>query len=74
MRYSAQLVKFITLKKKLENKITNFISTEIEWIPINSVKVSDETQAKIIEFFEILEDDDDVQNIFSNLEIRTNKC
>tara|TARA_B100001057_G_scaffold448861_1_gene489562 strand:+ start:2123 stop:2854 length:732 start_codon:yes stop_codon:yes gene_type:complete len=62
------------VKKKLENKITNFISTEIEWIPINSVKVSDETQAKIIEFFEILEDDDDVQNIFSNLEIRTNKC
>ena len=26
------------IKKELEKKITNFISTEIEWIPLNSVK------------------------------------
>ena len=59
------------VKKNLENKITNFISTEIEWIPLNSVKVSEEQQEKLIEFFETLEDDDDVQNIFSNVELRT---
>ena len=29
-----------------------------------------EQQEKLIEFFEILEDDDDVQNIFSNVELR----
>ena len=28
------------VKKELEKEITNFISTEIEWIPLNSVKVS----------------------------------
>ena len=33
--------------------------------------VSDEQKEKIIEFFETLEDDDDVQNIFSNVELRT---
>ena len=60
------------VKKKLENKIANFISTDIEWIPLNSVEVSDEQQGKFIEFFETLEDDDDVQNIFSNLKIRAN--
>ncbi len=60
-----------TVKKNLENKINNFISTEIEWIPLNSVKVSDEQQEKLLEFFESLEDDDDVQNIFSNVEFRT---
>ena len=60
------------VKKNLENKISNFISTEIEWIPLNSVVISDEQQEKIIEFFETLEDDDDVQNIFSNIEIRIN--
>ena len=60
-----------TVKKNLENKINNFISTEIEWIPLNSVKVSDEQQEKLLEFFETLEDDDDVQNIFSNVEFRT---
>ncbi len=60
------------VKKNLEKKIDNFVSTEIEWIPINSINVSNEHQEKLIEFFEILEDDDDVQNIFSNVELRTN--
>ena len=58
------------VKKNLENRVANFISTDIEWIPLNSVEVSDEQQGKIIEFLETLEDDDDVQNIFSNLKIR----
>jgi len=58
------------VKKNLEKKIENFISTEIEWIPLNSVKVSDDQQIKLIEFFEILEENDDVQNIFSNVELR----
>ena len=58
------------VKKNLENRITNFISTEIEWMPLNSVKVSEDKQDKLIEFFETLEDDDDVQNIFSNVELR----
>ena len=51
--------------KKSWKRVSNFISTEIEWLPLNSVKVSSEQQDKIIEFFETLEDDDDVQNIFS---------
>ncbi|MDA9710132.1 YebC/PmpR family DNA-binding transcriptional regulator [Candidatus Pelagibacter sp.] len=60
------------VKKNLEKRIKNFISSEIEWIPLNSIKVSNEQQEKLIEFFEILEDDDDVQNIYSNVELRTN--
>ena len=60
------------VKKNLEKKINNFISTEIEWIPINKVQVSKEKQENILEFFEILDDDDDVQNVFSNLEMSNN--
>jgi YebC/PmpR family DNA-binding regulatory protein len=60
------------VKKNLENRINNFISTEIEWIPLNSVEVSDEQQENLLEFFETLEEDDDVQNIFSNIELRIN--
>ena len=60
------------VKKKLENRISNFISTEIEWIPLNNVEVLEQEQEKLIEFFETLEDDDDVQNIFSNLKIKMN--
>ncbi len=60
------------VKKNLEKKIKNFISTEIEWIPLNRVKVSDGQQEKLTEFLDTLEDNDDVQNIFSNVELRNN--
>ena len=60
------------VKKNLEKRISNFISTEIEWIPLNSVKVSDQQQERLLDFFETLEDDDDVQNIFINVKLRTN--
>ena len=56
------------VKKELEKKITNFISTEIEWIPLNSVEISKDKHEDIINFFETLEEDDDVQNIYSNAE------
>ena len=60
------------VKKKLEKKIKNFISTELEWIPLNSVQASKEQQKNLIEFFELLEEDDDVQNIFSNVKFNIN--
>ena len=56
------------VKKELEKKITNFISTEIEWRPLNSIEISKEKNEDLINFFESLEDDDDVQNIYSNAE------
>ena len=54
------------IKKELEKEINNFISTEIEWIPLNNIKVSKEKNETLINFFESLEDNDDVQNIYSN--------
>ncbi len=55
------------VKKKLEEKISNFISTEIEWIPLNNVQISKDRQEDIIQFLETLEEDDDVQNIYTNV-------
>ena len=54
------------IKKELEKKITNFISTEIEWIPLNNIKVSKEKNEELTNLLETLEDEDDVQNIYSN--------
>ena len=54
------------VKNILEKEISNFISTEIEWVPINKIKLNDEDKDKMIKFLEILEDDDDVQNVFTN--------
>ena len=56
------------VKKGLEKKINNFISTEIEWVPFNNIQISKEKHEDLINFFEALEDDDDVQNIYSNAE------
>ena len=56
------------VKKELEKNINNFISTEIEWLPLNSVTISKEKNEDLINFFETLEGDDDVQNIYSNAE------
>ena len=56
------------VKKALENKISNFISTEIEWVPLNNIKIPKEKHEILINFFVLLEDDDDVQNVYSNAE------
>jgi len=60
------------IKKILEKTIANFISTEIEWVPLNSVDVAKDKVDAAIEFLETLEDDDDVQNVYSNINFGSN--
>ena len=55
------------VKKKIEKNINNFLSTDIEWIPLNSVEINDESKKNTIKFLEILEEDEDVQNVYTNL-------
>ena len=50
----------------LENIISNFISTKIEWLPLNSVEIRSEQKDGVVAFLESLEEDEDVQNVFSN--------
>ena len=64
--------KIYEVKKKLEMTVKNFISTEIEWIPINSVIISKDIFDEISDFLNSLDNDDDVQNIFTNLKIGSN--
>ena len=54
------------VKKKLENKIPNFVSTELEWLPLNFVSLNGDSKNNMIKFLEALDDEDDVQNIFTN--------
>tara|TARA_Y100000590_G_scaffold79279_1_gene88051 strand:- start:690 stop:1235 length:546 start_codon:yes stop_codon:yes gene_type:complete len=57
------------LKKKLEENISNFISTEIEWIPNNRIMLSKDNLEIANSFLEDLDDNDDVQNIYTNLNV-----
>ena len=60
------------VKKKIESKVQNFISTEIEWKPLNSVKVSKDKLEIVTEFLETLEDNEDVQNVYTNFKLGNN--
>ena len=64
--------KIYEVKKKLEMTLKNFISTEIEWIPINNIIISKDIFDEISDFLDSLDNDDDVQNIFTNLKIGSN--
>ena len=61
------------VKKKIEKKIRNFISTQIEWMPLNNIEVNKAKIETANEFLEILESDDDVQKIYTNLKLRNGK-
>ncbi len=60
------------VKKRLEKIVANFISTEIEWVPLNTVNVINDRREDVIEFLENIEDDDDVQNVYSNVKLGNN--
>ena len=36
-------------------------------MPLNAIEISDKRKEELINFFETLEEDDDVQNIYSNV-------
>ena len=60
------------VKKKIESKIQNFISTEIEWKPLNSIDVGKDKLEATNEFIEILEENDDVQRVYTNFNCKRN--
>jgi len=57
------------VKKKLEKNINNFLSTEIEWISLNKIEVSAVEKHEIVNFLGTLDDDDDVQNVYTNAKL-----
>ena len=63
---------FYKVKLKIEQKIEEFISASIEWLPINKISLDKEKTRSVINFLETLEDEDDVQHVYANLEIDHN--
>ena len=60
---------FYKIKSQLEQKIEKFLYSQIEWRALNYVKLDNEQSKKMIEIFSILEELDDVQNVYSNASI-----
>lgn len=57
-----------SLKKSVEGLGIKVESAQTEWVPKNSVPLTDETQEeKVIKLLESLDDLDDVQNVYANI-------
>jgi YebC/PmpR family DNA-binding regulatory protein len=57
------------IKKTLENNNIKIESSEITMIPKSTVKVTGEQAKQVLRLVEQLEDNDDVQNVYSNFDI-----
>ncbi len=61
---------FSTVRENLEKQGMTFLSAEVDKIPQNTVAVDDpETLKSIQKLLEMLEENDDVQNVFHNAEL-----
>jgi len=63
---------FYKVKLKIEKKIKEFISSGIEWLPKNKISLDLEKTKSVLNFLETLEDDNDIQYVYANLEIDNN--
>lgn len=61
---------FIMVKEELEKKgYDKFITSEVTFIPDNYIKLNEEEEEKVLSLIESLEEIEDVQNVYHNLEM-----
>ena len=61
---------FIMVKEELEkNGYDKFITSEVTFIPDNYIKLNEEEEEKVLSLIESLEEIEDVQNVYHNLEM-----
>ena len=58
---------FYKVKTAIEKKISNFLSSGIEWYPLNQLDLNEEKYKSALSLLESLEDNDDVQKVYTNL-------
>ena len=62
--------KFLEVKEQLDKLgYDKYIMSEVTFVPDNYISLDEETTEKVVALIEALEDIDDVQNVYHNLEI-----
>ena len=64
------LESFEPVRKTLLEKSLEIENAALEWIAKNTLAVAGEDAEKVVKLIETLEDNDDVQNVFSNADIQ----
>ncbi len=60
---------FFGVRDALEQKFGSPLEARIEWRPNITVPLDEEKAAAVLKLLDVLEDDDDVQNVYANFEI-----
>ena len=60
---------FNSVREQIEKKIKDLNFAGLIWNPLSKVNLDKETFDKVVNFLEQIEDDDDVQNVFTNFEV-----
>lgn len=63
---------FETVRKALLEKGLKLDNASLQWVAKNSISVTGEDAEKVVKLIDSLEDNDDVQNVFSNADIDPN--
>ena len=58
--------------RSLRDSLNRSIFAGIEWLAINKISLNEEKTKNVLNFLEILEEDDDVQYVYANLELDNN--
>jgi YebC/PmpR family DNA-binding regulatory protein len=66
---STSLEGFAPVQKQLEELGIEVENAELQRIPVETKMLDTETGIKVLKMIELFEDDDDVQNVFHNMEI-----
>jgi YebC/PmpR family DNA-binding regulatory protein len=60
---------FNSVREEIEKKIKDLSFVGLIWNPLSKVNLDKETFSKVVNFLEQIEDDDDVQNVYTNFEV-----
>ena len=59
----------VAVQQALETAKIKYNSAEVAMVPLNSVEVSGKEASQVMRLLDLLEEHDDVQNVYSNVEI-----
>ncbi len=60
---------FFAVRDALETRFGEPASAKLEWRPTNSITLDEEKAAGLLKLLDVLEDNDDVQNVYANFDI-----
>ena len=60
---------FAPVREALEAKFGQPVEAEMQWRPANTIVPPDDSVAGLLKLIDALEDNDDVQHVFTNMEL-----